>query len=411
MATDIVAGLRILRGIGGEETFGRNYAQQSQPARRAGVSSGIWQAAVEAVGVLFSGHLPGQPGLARHPPGQLGRPERRPAGDLPGLRPLHGRPDPDLLRARPEVHPRARERPQGDRDLRAAPAVARAGRPAAARRVRRDRRRPQRLHRPPGPADGRGQRRARAERRAGRPAGPLPPARHRPGAPRTTARASRAAPPAAPGPTASARRARIAARDEEAATREWGVRLGGVDLSAARPRRRTPPGAGQRHRQRAVRGHPAGRHRPPRPADARAGRGRAARGQRRGRLRRAARGLAGPARRARARPVRWAAAARRAGARARGRRADPGAGRAHLRGRRPHRGPHRRAGAATCAAERTTVVVHRLAAVAAPRRPRRPPRGRRRRGRRRARRPARATTPPTAPWWPGRSTTSRGSSR
>jgi ABC-type multidrug transport system fused ATPase/permease subunit len=55
MATDIVAGLRILRGIGGEETFGRNYAVQSQAARRAGVSSGIWQAAVEAVGVLFSG--------------------------------------------------------------------------------------------------------------------------------------------------------------------------------------------------------------------------------------------------------------------------------------------------------------------------------------------------------------------
>ena len=55
MATDIVAGLRILRGIGGEETFGRNYADQSQLARRAGVSSGIWQAAVEAVGVLFSG--------------------------------------------------------------------------------------------------------------------------------------------------------------------------------------------------------------------------------------------------------------------------------------------------------------------------------------------------------------------
>ncbi len=55
MATDIVAGLRILRGIGGEETFGRNYANQSQQARKAGVSSGIWQAAVEAVGVLFSG--------------------------------------------------------------------------------------------------------------------------------------------------------------------------------------------------------------------------------------------------------------------------------------------------------------------------------------------------------------------
>ncbi len=55
MATDIVAGLRILRGIGGENTFGRNYAEQSQKVRRAGVSAGTWQAAVEATGVLFSG--------------------------------------------------------------------------------------------------------------------------------------------------------------------------------------------------------------------------------------------------------------------------------------------------------------------------------------------------------------------
>ncbi|HEY3527749.1 MAG TPA: ABC transporter ATP-binding protein [Nocardioides sp.] len=55
MATDIVAGLRILRGIGGERTFGRNYDTQSQLARQAGVSAGIWQAGIEAVGVLFSG--------------------------------------------------------------------------------------------------------------------------------------------------------------------------------------------------------------------------------------------------------------------------------------------------------------------------------------------------------------------
>jgi ABC-type multidrug transport system fused ATPase/permease subunit len=55
MATDIVAGLRILRGIGGERTFGRNYDHQSQLARQAGVSAGIWQAGIEAVGVLFSG--------------------------------------------------------------------------------------------------------------------------------------------------------------------------------------------------------------------------------------------------------------------------------------------------------------------------------------------------------------------
>lgn len=55
MASDIVAGLRILRGIGGERTFGRNYALQSQSSKAAGVSAGIWQAVIEALGVLFSG--------------------------------------------------------------------------------------------------------------------------------------------------------------------------------------------------------------------------------------------------------------------------------------------------------------------------------------------------------------------
>ena len=55
LAADIVAGLRILRGIGGEGTFGRNYAEQSQRTRRAGVSAGLWQAAIEATGVLLSG--------------------------------------------------------------------------------------------------------------------------------------------------------------------------------------------------------------------------------------------------------------------------------------------------------------------------------------------------------------------
>lgn len=54
-ATDIVGGLRILRGIGGEQTFGGNYARQSQRVRHSGVAAGTWQAAVEAVGVLLSG--------------------------------------------------------------------------------------------------------------------------------------------------------------------------------------------------------------------------------------------------------------------------------------------------------------------------------------------------------------------
>jgi ABC-type multidrug transport system fused ATPase/permease subunit len=55
MATDIVAGLRILRGIGGERTFGENYAVQSQSVRQAGVASGMWQAVIDGTGVLFSG--------------------------------------------------------------------------------------------------------------------------------------------------------------------------------------------------------------------------------------------------------------------------------------------------------------------------------------------------------------------
>ena len=54
-ATDIVAGLRILRGIGGERIFGDNYAHQSQRVRHAGVRAGAWQAVVEAMGVLLSG--------------------------------------------------------------------------------------------------------------------------------------------------------------------------------------------------------------------------------------------------------------------------------------------------------------------------------------------------------------------
>ena len=56
-AADIVAGLRILRGIGGEKTFGDNYATQSQRVRRLGVTAGTWQAVVETLSVLLSGLL------------------------------------------------------------------------------------------------------------------------------------------------------------------------------------------------------------------------------------------------------------------------------------------------------------------------------------------------------------------
>ena len=57
LATDIVAGLRILRGIGGEQTFARNYERQSQKVRRLGITLGTWQGVVEAISVLLSGIL------------------------------------------------------------------------------------------------------------------------------------------------------------------------------------------------------------------------------------------------------------------------------------------------------------------------------------------------------------------
>lgn len=57
LATDIVAGLRILRGIGGEATFGANYDRQSQKVRFLGVRVGTWQGVVEAISVLVSGAL------------------------------------------------------------------------------------------------------------------------------------------------------------------------------------------------------------------------------------------------------------------------------------------------------------------------------------------------------------------
>lgn len=57
MATDIVAGLRILRGIGGEQTFGDNYARQSQSVRQAGVRAGLWMAAIDSVSTMLTGFL------------------------------------------------------------------------------------------------------------------------------------------------------------------------------------------------------------------------------------------------------------------------------------------------------------------------------------------------------------------
>ena len=55
LGTDTVAGLRVLRGMGGERAFFARYAQQSQRVRRAGVRTGQLVSIVDAQQVLLPG--------------------------------------------------------------------------------------------------------------------------------------------------------------------------------------------------------------------------------------------------------------------------------------------------------------------------------------------------------------------
>ena len=54
-ASDIVGGLRVLRGIGGEEVFHRRYVAESERVRKAGVEVGRLQSALDALQVLLPG--------------------------------------------------------------------------------------------------------------------------------------------------------------------------------------------------------------------------------------------------------------------------------------------------------------------------------------------------------------------
>ncbi|TDD66607.1 ABC transporter ATP-binding protein [Jiangella aurantiaca] len=56
-AVDIVGGLRVLRGIGGEELFGRRYQAESQRVRHAGVHLARAEGALEAARMLLPGLL------------------------------------------------------------------------------------------------------------------------------------------------------------------------------------------------------------------------------------------------------------------------------------------------------------------------------------------------------------------
>jgi ABC-type multidrug transport system fused ATPase/permease subunit len=54
-ASDIVAGLRVLRGIGGEQVFHDRYRAESQTARRAGVQVARLQSVLDAMQILLPG--------------------------------------------------------------------------------------------------------------------------------------------------------------------------------------------------------------------------------------------------------------------------------------------------------------------------------------------------------------------
>ncbi|WP_245885330.1 ABC transporter ATP-binding protein [Kineococcus rhizosphaerae] len=57
IGTDTVRGLRILRGIGGEEVFLGRYRAKSQQVRAAGVRVAVWESALEALQILVPGLL------------------------------------------------------------------------------------------------------------------------------------------------------------------------------------------------------------------------------------------------------------------------------------------------------------------------------------------------------------------
>lgn len=55
LATDIVSGLRVLRGIGGERVFHDRYVRDSQEVRRAGVQVGRLQSVLDGLQILLPG--------------------------------------------------------------------------------------------------------------------------------------------------------------------------------------------------------------------------------------------------------------------------------------------------------------------------------------------------------------------
>ena len=63
-ASDIVSGLRVLRGIGGEQVFHDRYRRESQTTRRAGVDVARLQSVLDALQVFLPGRVRGARGVA-----------------------------------------------------------------------------------------------------------------------------------------------------------------------------------------------------------------------------------------------------------------------------------------------------------------------------------------------------------
>ena len=80
-ASDIVGGLRVLRGIGGEQVFHDRYRRESQTTRRAGVQVARLQSVLDALrcscpassSCSWSGWARGTPRRARSPPASWSR--------------------------------------------------------------------------------------------------------------------------------------------------------------------------------------------------------------------------------------------------------------------------------------------------------------------------------------------------
>ena len=358
-ASDIVSGLRVLRGIGGEQVFLDRYRRESQTTRRAGVAGR--QAAVRAGRApgLAARRLRRARGLAGSRYAVAGTIIARRAGRVLRLLGLPDDPAAHRDRVRQQGDPRAR---RGRADL-----------PGAGPRPRRT---PTRRDRRPSAAA-----RLRPVRR------PHRPARARRPADRRRVASSPTSPPRSPTGSACARRA----VDDD-------VRLGGVPLTSLRRdevRRRIVvsdtgatffsgrlgdrldvTGLGRRRpraRHRLGRRHPRGAPRRPR---------------HRGR-------------RARPQLLRRPAAAAGAGPRARRRPRDPGAGRADVAPSTRTPRPGSPAGCARTGPAAPPSSLHQPADARRRGRGRVPPRRPDRRDRH-ARRPARHATPRTAPSSPAR---------